>query len=236
MMAGGGDGVVTTNRTVRRPSIRPRAISAPRTAPATTAATPARTRTGSLPPVRLPARRVVASAPRPVLALLDADESHDSLVVQASHVSHAPHAGAIATTPRWRQPRSLAAMAASVVIASATFLGLWSMRAPAASAHDAQRAHGQSLTTTAATVALGARDARDARGARAQNDAPFVPVVDVKSLPSVRRPRALPHARAAAPTTATTSSHESVAAEVLEHEAPAAPAAPAAIAERDDTR
>jgi hypothetical protein len=129
----------------------------------------------------------------------------------------------IATVSIWRKRATIAVAAASiVVVASATFLGLWAARArgnESAAPIAAAPARVQTLTTTGAPLPP-----------RAHADEPFVPIVDVKSLPPVRR-RAAPPPRPAPV--------NSAGAEVLAPVDPPVsvepPAPPAPIAASDET-
>jgi len=190
MADGGSSGTQRAARMVaRRPAIRPRAVTPPRSAEG---ARPASTTAHKLPPVRTPApRRHVEGAAaerreaeRPVL-LLVADAS-DQFDIALRHES----ASAIATAQRAterearRLPRSVlvaAAIAASIVVvivaalvtsrvtAEPTFTPMPSTAVTTATA----------ITTAPKTTAVPVAPASDVAS-------PSIPVVDVKSLPPAR--------------------------------------------------
>jgi hypothetical protein len=185
MIAGGDDGTDKAARVLaRRPTIRPRPVTPPRTATATTAmsstpATPA-PRAWRLPPVRLPSPRITAraqagAATRPVL-LLVADAS-DQFEIALRH-----DAGAGEGRRMWRAPRIIALAAASVVVlAAAVVLVVW------ASARPSEQLATSAVSARAATIATAATALPAAKAA--EPAAPEIPLVDVKSLPPAPRRR-----------------------------------------------
>ncbi|MDB4938514.1 MAG: hypothetical protein JWP87_5486 [Labilithrix sp.] len=203
----------TTNHVVRRPAIRPRAVTPPRTEASVVTRRP-------LPPVRLPAPRITK---RPVLALVDESQSPDS-----QPIVHAP------PQPQLAQPagsslglRTIAILAASIVaVASVTFVGLRASRgaSTAITSTTTRAVRVQPIvsqtTTTSATLPA---------AARTHGDEPFVPIVDVKSLPAVRRRAASPHVH---PAPAAGSALPPLP-EVLDHQA--SRTAPEPVAASDET-
>ena len=167
MMAGGKDGVVKVTGVARRPSIRPKPVTPPRAgAPSPrTRLTP----TWTLPPVRTPAPRV---ASRPVLALVEHDETNDDVpsVLPADRVA-----------TWWRQPRPVALVVASVLAAAfATTAIVWM----AIARRDAAEASVAVSTTTISSASLAIEPPVDSPElAPGQHDS-ALPVVDVNSLPA----------------------------------------------------
>ncbi len=168
MISGGNDSVVKVAGAARRPSIRPKAVTPPRTA----SPDPLRTPTWTLPPVRTPAPRI---AKRPILELVDQDDSESELV--------APPPSSLVLAPWWKQPRTIALVAASVLAAAFTTAAVvWT----ASARRDAAEAIEAVGTTTlaSASLTLSAPPASPVLAPPAQV-APAIPVVDVNSLPSV---------------------------------------------------
>jgi len=165
MMAGGNERVVKVAGTARRPSIRPKPVTPPRTA------TPLHhTGTWTLPPVRTPAPHV---AKRPVLTLVGPDESLDAVLSGGLP--------SLVTVAWWRQPRAVALVVASVLVAAfATTAVVWT----ASARRDAAEATEAVGTTTLASASL-SLPAPPAAPASDAPVAPAIPVVDVNSLPSV---------------------------------------------------
>ena len=177
MIAGGEDGTEKAARVLaRRPTIRPRAVTPPRTAPAPT---------WRLPPVRLPPPRLTdaRAAARPVL-LVVADAS-DQFEIALRHES----TSAETSRPMWRSPRTIAVVAASVVVlAVAAFVAVW------ASARPSEQLQTSAVPARAAAIAT-ARPTPTSMPAThgvpaekaAEAASPIIPLFDVKSLPSAPR-------------------------------------------------
>lgn len=165
MISGGNDGVVKVAGAARRPSIRPKPVTPPR------AQSPLQqTGTWKLPPVRTPAPHAVV-AKRPVLALVEQEE--EVAIEPAS----------LALVAWWRQPRTVALVAASVLAAAfATTAVVWtaSARRDAAEAAEAIEAVG---TTTLASASLSLSSPPLPAPPATITTEPAIPVVDVNSLP-----------------------------------------------------
>ncbi len=189
MMAAGGDGTNKPVRTLaRRPTIRPRAVTPPRSA--TSAPTP----TWRLPPVRLPSPRVPSppreaarADARPVL-LLVADAS-DQLEVARLH-DEAP-GGAVRAARRAPRAMALAAstvmvLAAVVVVVVAWVVVAWASGRPTEPLQTSAMSTRTAPTSIVITNALPARV--PAAAAKADESAArSIPVFDVKSLPPAPR-------------------------------------------------
>ena len=188
MMAGGNDGTDSTARVlVRRPTIRPRPVTPPRSAEvggrpdgaATTSNAPPPT--WKLPPVRLPAPRPrLTESPaeeRPVL-LLVADASDQFEIARR-------HDRSVDVTSAPRRPSlrivALVAAAALVVLAVAGALAITGRPAQATQATSPRQG---TQPTQAPQAAQGAAASKPAPAPSATS--PVIPVVDVKSLPSAR--------------------------------------------------
>jgi len=179
MIAGGDDGTEKAARVLaRRPTIRPRPVTPPRTAT---------TPTWRLPPVRLPSPRITEAraAARPVL-LLVADAS-DQFEIALRHESST----AEASRPTWRSPRTIAVVAASVVVlAVAVVVVVWASARPSEQLHTkAVPARAAAIATaTARTTPTSAPAPQAAPAAKpAEAASPVIPLVDVKSLPPAPR-------------------------------------------------
>jgi hypothetical protein len=180
-IAGGDDGTEKAARVLaRRPTIRPRPVTPPRTAAATPAA-PAAARVWTLPPVRLPSPRIhtraqASTAMRPVL-LLVADAS-DQFEIALRHDERAA-----AARRNWRGSRTIALATASlVVLAVAAGLVGWASARPSEQLQTsavAARSASQTRATAMPTVLPAAKAAEPAL--------PVIPLVDVKSLPPAPR-------------------------------------------------
>jgi ribonuclease E len=180
MMAGGNDGTDSTPRVlVRRPTIRPRPVTPPRSAnAATTATAPAPTPTWKLPPVRLPSPRPLFAEARadvrPVL-LLVADAS-DQFDIARRHA----RPSAVTSAPRHRFPRTVAMVAAGALVMLAVAAALAVAGRPEAVA--------QATPASPASPATPATPATEPLPAvtTAAPTSPLIPLVDVKSLPPAR--------------------------------------------------
>ena len=162
MMAGGKDGVVKVAGAARRPSIRPKPVTPPR---ADARLTP----TWTLPPVRTPAPRV---AKRPVLVLVDQDETFDDVACAVN---------VLQTAPWWQQPRSIALVVASVLAAAfATTAVVWT----AIARRDAETFDDRAVSTTTISSASLTIEKPLAPPVAPRQHEVTVPVVDVNSLPA----------------------------------------------------
>jgi hypothetical protein len=187
MMAGGDDGTDKAARVLaRRPTIRPRAVTPPRSATATP--TPTATATKKLPPMRLPSPRVRATeaeraASRSVL-LLVADAS-DQFEVARLHDHHDDRANG-ADRPAWRAPRTMALAASTVmVLAAAAVVVAWASGRPTEQLQTSASSTRTAPTSTAVVIALPSRV--PAVATSDEPAAPSIPVFDVKSLPPAPR-------------------------------------------------
>lgn len=173
MMSGGNDGVVKVAAAARRPAIRPKPVTPPRTA------SPLHhTGTWTLPPVRTPAPHPVA-VKRPVLALVEQVEQ------QAEEAALAP--APLEVIAWWRQPRTVGLVAASVLACTFTTTAVvWtaSARREAAEAAEAIEAVG-TTTLASASLSLSAPPATTTTTTPTTPRAtePAIPEVDVNSLP-----------------------------------------------------
>ena len=187
MMAGGDDGTDKGARVLaRRPTIRPRAVTPPRTAAVTSraAAPVTKAQTWTLPPVRLPSPRVRATesatahaATRPVL-LLVADAS-DQFEVARRHDDE----GIGAARRAWRAPRTMALAALTMlVLAAAGVVVVWASARPTEQLQTSALAVRATSTATSAAVSMPPSVPKATQPA-----APSIPVFDVKSLPPAPR-------------------------------------------------
>ena len=189
MIADGDEGTDKAPRVVaRRPAIRPRPVTPPRSAQATapgTTMTAQPTPTWRLPPVRIPSPRIRVSeareAERPVL-LLVADAS-DQFELALLHES--------AETRPVRGTRTIAialaiAAAGVAILVGAVALSLAFVRpSPSFRATTPARAAGAGTGTKTGAAAAPATATTTAT-AESVAAAPVIPVFDVKSLPTAR--------------------------------------------------
>jgi hypothetical protein len=174
MIEGGSDrmgdaSAVKTAGVSRRPSIRPKPVTPPRSA-----APLHQTGTWTLPPVRTPAPRTVV-AKRPVLVLVEQDESTRDVASMLS-----PGVEGIAW---WRQPRAVALVVASVLVAGfATTAIVWT----ASARRDAAEGTEAVGTTTLASASLASPVAPRAPPVLVAPSVgqPAILEVDVNRLPS----------------------------------------------------
>jgi hypothetical protein len=174
MISGGSERVVKVSGVTRRPSIRPKPVTPPRSS---LAPTPTPTPTWRLPPVRAPEPRV---ARRPTLVLVEEDESVEELVMPAPF--------ALPSARSRMQPRTLGLAVAAVLAAAFTTAAVvWT----ASARRDAAEAKEVVSTTTLASASLSmpvapaAPPRAKAAAAPSSSPRPAIPVVDVNSLPSV---------------------------------------------------
>ena len=185
MIAGGDDGSEKAGRVLaRRPTIRPRPVTPPRSA-TTTPAPVAKGLTWKLPPVRLPSPRIAEAraAARPVL-LLVADASDQFEIARGHESSGAPSSGL-----RGRSPWSIANVAivvavSAVVLVVAALAATWASSRPS---EQLQTSAASPRATARATTAPAMQSPPAAMPAPAAS--PDIPVVDVKSLPPAPRSR-----------------------------------------------
>lgn len=189
-MMSGGESDAATPRMVkvanvarerRAPAIRPKAITPPRSATPTPLH---HTGTWLLPPVRTPLPRAVA-AKRPVLLLVDQDESVPDVASVASPSGSSPSPAAVVVAPWWTEPRSVALVVASVLVAALTTTAVvWT----ASARRDAAEAATESVGTTtlaSASLVLPAPPASATPAAAPPREGdPAIPEVDVNRLPS----------------------------------------------------